>query len=328
MADECARPHRQTHGDDSAAAVHIPVLLHETVSDLDIGPGSTVVDGTLGGGGHTDAILEASAPNGRVLGLDADPDAIERVRRRFPTEIDTQRLTAVQANFSEIGKVARSLGINDVDAVLLDLGVSSFQLQEPDRGFSFQHTGPLDMRMDPNQKLTASVIVNEWPEEDLADILYRFGDERRSRRIARRLVANRPIEGTRKLADVVETAVGGRRGQRIHPATKTFQALRIAVNQELVALQDALPQCLLLLRPGGRLAVISFHSLEDRIVKRWMQTEAASFVPDPTHPMGGVSREPTLRILTRKPIVPAEVERVQNPRSRSAKLRIAEKIGS
>ena len=219
-------------------------------------------------------------------------------------------------------------GFVDVDAILLDLGVSSFQLEHGGRGFSFLQDGPLDMRMDPHQNLTAGVIVNEWSETDIADTLYYFGDERKSRRIARNIVANRPIRTTTELADVVQAALGGRRGQRIHPATRTFQALRIAVNRELEALEAVLPQCVALLKPGGRLSVISFHSLEDRIVKRWMQYEAADFVRDPAHPMGGVAKSPVLRLIVRKPISPSEAEVARNPRSRSARLRIAEKLAA
>lgn len=310
----------------AAESGHHPVLLRETMEGLNVQPGAVAIDGTLGGGGHTAAILQASAPDGVVLGLDADPAAVERVSRRFPEEIASGRLTVVHANFADVGTVARLRGITAVDAILLDLGVSSYQLDVSARGFSFQHEGPLDMRMDPNQNLTAAVIINKWPESDIADVLYEYGEERKSRRIARRIVAERPIYSTKELAEIVQSALGGRRGQRIHPATRTFQALRIAVNRELGSLEEFLPQALELLRPGGRLAVIAFHSLEDRIVKKWMQREAADFVPDPAHPKGGESRVPSLCVLTRKPIVPTQTERSENPRSRSAKLRVAEKI--
>jgi 16S rRNA (cytosine1402-N4)-methyltransferase len=186
--------------------------------------------------------------------------------------------------------------------------------------------GPLDMRFDPDRPTSAADLVNTLKEDELADLIFRYGEERRSRRIARYLVRERPITTTAQLAQIVERAVGGRRGERIHPATRTFQALRIAVNQELDQLEAALPQMLHLLRPGGRLAVISFHSLEDRLVKQWMQAEARDFVQDRHHPFGGVAHTPTLRLITPKPITPSAAEIARNPRSRSAKLRIAERL--
>jgi 16S rRNA (cytosine1402-N4)-methyltransferase len=310
---------------DPAGAQHLPVLPDEVMDGLAIRPGMRIIDATLGGGGHTAAMLRQSAPDGRVLGLDADPAAIRRVTERLAAEIEAQRLTVVQANFVEISAVAQAHTFSGVDAILLDLGLSTFQLETPDRGFSFLQYGPLDMRFDPEQLLSAAEIVNEWPEEELANILYRYGEEHRSRRIARHLVRNRPIVTTEALAEEVSKAVGGRRGQRIHPATKTFQALRIAVNDELAHLEETLPQCLALLRPGGRLAVISFHSLEDRIVKQWIQQEARTWVPDAAHPLGGYERTATLTPVTRKPITASAAELAENPRSRSAKLRIAER---
>ena len=231
----------------------------------------------------------------------------------------------VQANFVEIETIARQARFEQVDGILLDLGLSSFQLATSERGFSFAQSGPLDMRFDPQQSISAADIVNTWSEAELADTLYIYGEEHRSRRIARYLVRKRPIETTDELAETVSQAVGGRRGKRIHPATKTFQALRIAVNDELGHLETTLPQCLALLRPGGRFVVISFHSLEDRIVKRWMQQEARSYVPDAAHPLGGYDRTATLELVARKPITAGPAEQAANPRSRSAKLRIAER---
>lgn len=305
---------------------HIPVLLREVVDGLKLTPGATCIDGTLGGGGHTEEILRATAPDGRVLGLDADQDAIERVHERLHDAVESGRLVLVNANFAGMEKVASKQDFAQVEAILLDLGVSSFQLDEAERGFSFQQDGPLDMRMDMNQTLSAYVLVNQWPESDIADAIYQYGDERKSRRIAKAIVANRPIETTNELADVVSRAVGGRRGMRIHPATRTFQGIRIAVNRELDVLEETLPQCLRLLKPGGRLAVIAFHSLEDRIVKQWMRHEAADYIPDPTHPRGGVSKQATVKIVSKKPITPSKEEEGANPRSRSAKLRIVEKL--
>ena len=305
---------------------HISVLLDEVLTGLNLQPGATAIDCTVGGGGHTAHILAQTAPTGRVLGLDADPDAIARVSARFAEEIAAGRLVLVQSPFEQVAKVAQLHNFEQVDAILLDLGVSSFQLDIADRGFSLMQPGPLDMRFDPQQPTSAADIVNSWPERDLANVIYEYGEERHSRRIARFLVQNRPIVTTQQLAELVSRAVGGRRGERIHPATRTFQALRIAVNRELEQLAAVLPQALSLLRPRGRLAVISFHSLEDRIVKQWMQAEAADFVHDRLHPHGGIARTPTLRIVTPKPVVPSLSETERNPRSRSAKLRIAERI--
>jgi 16S rRNA (cytosine1402-N4)-methyltransferase len=240
--------------------------------------------------------------------------------------VEAGRLVIVQGNFGDIGALATAAGFTAVDGILLDLGVSSFQLETAARGFSFGQDGPLDMRFDPALGTSAADIVNSWSEQELADLIYRYGDERLSRRIARYLVQHRPYTTTMALAAAIERAVGGRRGQRIHPATRTFQALRIVVNQELEQLERALPQCLELLRVGGRLAVISFHSLEDRIVKQWMQQEARTFVHDPMLPHGGYERTAQLLIHTRKPLTATAAELEENPRSRSAKLRIAEKL--
>lgn len=314
-------------GDEpQAGPVHISVLLDEAVDGLALQPGDSAIDGTLGGGGHTARILECIAPQGRVLGLDADPAAIARVSARFPGEIAAGRLTLVQTPFGALAAAAQAAGFNQVSGILFDLGISSFQLASPERGFAWMMAGPLDMRFDPHQPTSAADIVNTWPERDLADLIFRYGEEHRSRRIARYLVTHRPVTNTERLAQLVEQAVGGRRGERIHPATRTFQALRIAVNQELAQLEQVLPQALALLRPGGRLAVISFHSLEDRIVKQWMQAEAVEFVHDRAHPFGGVARTPTLRVITGKPVTPSPAEIERNPRSRSAKLRIAERL--
>ncbi|RIK43140.1 MAG: 16S rRNA (cytosine(1402)-N(4))-methyltransferase [Chloroflexi bacterium] len=311
---------------DPAGASHTPVLLGEVLAALNIQPGMRVIDGTLGGGGHTEAMLEQVGPQGRVLGIDADPAAIRRVQQRLADAVASGQLTLTQGNFGEIGPLAREHGFTAVDAILLDLGVSSFQLETGERGFSFGLDGPLDMRFDPAHGYSAADIVNTWREEELADLLFRYGEERRSRRIARYLVQHRPFTTTGQLAEAIKRAVGGRRGSRTHPATQSFQALRIAVNNELEQIQAALPQALQLLRPGGRLAVISFHSLEDRIVKQWMQQEAATSLPDPASLSGHRPRTPTVTLLARKPITASAVEVQRNPRSRSAKLRVVEKL--
>ncbi|MEZ4729220.1 MAG: 16S rRNA (cytosine(1402)-N(4))-methyltransferase RsmH [Caldilineaceae bacterium] len=311
---------------DPPSAGHIPVMLTEILEGLQIRSGIRVIDGTLGGGGHTAAILAKIAPTGRLLGIDADPAAIRRVSLRFAPEIQTERMLVAQGPFGNLTQIASEHKFTSVDAILLDLGISSYQLETPERGFSFGHDGPLDMRFDPLQGASAADIVNCWPERELADLIYQYGEEKQSRRIARYLVQHRPFTTTNELATAVERAMGGRRGSRIHPATRTFQALRIAVNEELTQLEQVLPQCLNLLSSGGRLAVITFHSLEDRIVKQWMQKEASTYVRDETIPQGGYERRPNLTILTRKPMTATDAELTHNPRSRSAKLRIAERL--
>jgi len=317
---------RMPLAEDPSGARHIPVMLAEVLDGLQVQPGDWVIDCTLGGGGHTAAILERTAPDGRVLALDADPAAIQRARQRLPEANAAERLALVQSSFEQVEAVAAAHGFAPVDGILLDLGVSSFQLETPERGFSFALSGPLDMRFDPSELTSAADIVNGWDEHELADLIFRFGEEPQSRRIARYLVQRRPFRTTSELAEAVERAVGGRKGSRIHPATRTFQSLRIAVNRELEQLERVLPQCLHLLKREGRLAVISFHSLEDRIVKQWVQREARQYEPDPTRMEGGYARQPTLRAITRKPVEAGAAEVAQNPRSRSAKLRIAEKL--
>ncbi len=309
---------------------HRPVLADEALTGLNAQPGGCFIDGTVGGGGHTQLLLRRTssadgAGNGRVLGLDADPGAVERVRRRFPEEIETGRLRLVHTPFDQMTRVAGQQGFAAVDGILLDLGLSSYQLDTPARGFAFQHDGPLDMRFDPSAGESAAALLNGRRWEEIAEILYRYGEERQSRAIARAIVANRPVMTTAGLAEIVAKVVGRRGRQKIHPATRTFQALRIAVNDELGQLERALAQIPGLLRVGGRVAIIAFHSLEDRLVKRWMRDQARRFRPDPTLPSGGHEQAPVLSIYNRKPIVPAAAEIERNPRSRSAKLRIAEK---
>jgi 16S rRNA (cytosine1402-N4)-methyltransferase len=302
---------------------HVPVLYSAVLTHLALGPGDHVIDATGGGGGHALGLLEATAPDGRVLGLDRDPEAVTRVRQRLASQ--SQRVTIVQGSFRELTAVARKHRFPPAGGALLDLGVSSYQLASPDRGFSFVKDGPLDMRLDPTQDSTAADYVNHLPTEELANLLYTFGDEKQSRRIARAIVAARPLQTTGELAQVIAQAVGGRRG-RIHPATKSFQALRIAVNDELAALEEALPQAIELLRPGGRLAVISFHSLEDRTVKRFFRLESRDCICPPEQPVCTCQHRSALRIVTRRPVRPTEAEIAENPRARSARLRVAEKL--
>ncbi|MDQ6907125.1 MAG: 16S rRNA (cytosine(1402)-N(4))-methyltransferase RsmH [Chloroflexota bacterium] len=293
-------------------------------------PGTTMIDGTFGGGGHTRALLDASAPDGRVLALDADPEAIARGRVMQAEFGD--RLMLRHANFARMTEAAAAVGWEPgtLATILLDLGLSSFQLATAERGFSFMHNGPLDMRFDTTGGLSAAEIVNTWDETAMADLFWAYGEEPASRRVARVIVqrrADRPFATTLQLADAVVGAKGGRRG-RIHPATQVFQALRIVVNDEVGVLEQALIAARDLLRPGGRLAVISFHSLEDRAVKLFFRHEASATEPDMlprSVPVQPVARTPILRILTPRPVVPDAEEIAANPRARSAKLRVAEK---
>ncbi len=292
---------------------------------LAVREGGLYIDGTVGGGGHAEAILTRSAPGGKLLGLDRDPAAIAWARRRLAPFGERVRLR--HASYVQMGEIAAEEGFVGVDGILLDLGYSSLQIDEAARGFAFRLEGPLDMRFDPTSDgPTAADLVNTLPMEALADLIHRYGEERRSRAIARAIVAARPIRTTTQLAEVIAAAVP-RRG-RLHPATRTFQALRIAVNRELEGLEAVLPVALELLRPGGRLAIITFHSLEDRIVKRTFRRWAGRCECPPEVPLCPCEAEAQVRLITRKPIVPSAEEVSVNPRSRSAKLRVVEKPGA
>ncbi len=317
----------------SSGEPHIPVLLEAVLEGLRVQAGGSYIDGTVGAGGHSLAILE-SAPGIHLLGIDTDPTALELASERLAPYVDSGQVRLVRANFDEMAEVARREGFTGVDGVLLDLGVSSMQLDRPERGFSFRAEGPLDMRLDPQGPVTAADLVNSLPEDELADVIYQYGEEPASRRIARRIVEQRaagPIRTTGQLASIVSQAVGGRVAGRtrnpIHPATKTFQALRIAVNRELEVLETALPAAVNLLKPGGRLAVISFHSLEDRAVKRFIRQEQKGCICPPELPVCMCGRNPTLHAVNSKPIEATPEEARRNPRSRSAKLRVAERVG-
>jgi 16S rRNA (cytosine1402-N4)-methyltransferase len=307
--------------------MHESVLMEETLFWLRVRDGGRYVDGTVGGGGHTAAIVERAGPQGRVLGLDQDPQALERAQARL-ADFSKDRWTLVRGNFSDMAAMARHHGMEQVDGILLDLGVSSDQLAMAQRGFSFMRDGPLDMRMDPDAPVSAATLVASLSEEELAGLLRAYGEERRARRVAGAIMrerAVRPIETTEHLASVAARAVGGRKG-RIHPATRTFQALRMAVNRELECLKAVLSDGLELLGPGGRMVVISFHSLEDREVKRCFRAHAGR---QRALQAGGAEwegLEPRVRVLTRKPVEASERERAGNARSRSAKLRAAERI--
>jgi 16S rRNA (cytosine1402-N4)-methyltransferase len=289
-------------------ALHTPVLLGEVVEGLNIRPGGIYLDATMGAGGHAIEIARRLG-HGRLIGLDRDPQALESARERLKDF--EEKVTLVQANFSQIADVQRDLKLPLFQGVVADLGVSSMQLDRAERGFAIRQPGPLDMRMNPEDELTAQDIVNTWPERELANLLYEKGEERDSRRIARRIVHARPIRDTGHLATVVAGARMNRGRQRLHPATKTFLALRIAVNREEEELGQFLTRTPATLDFGGRLVVLSYHSLEDRAVKRAFQQEA---------------RDGQLRILTRKPVQTGEEETRANPRARSAKLRIAKRV--
>lgn len=293
---------------------HAPVLLAEVLAGLAPRPGGRYIDGTLGGGGHAAAVLEAAGPDARLLGIDADPAALAAAGARLAPF--GERAALAHGNFRDLAQIARAAGLAPADGLLLDLGVSSHQLDTAERGFSFLADAPLDMRLDPTSGRTAAELVNQTPEGELADLIYRYGEERASRRIARAIAearARRPVATTGALAELIARALG-RRG-KIHPATRTFQALRIAVNQEIASLEAALPQAVELLAPGGRLAVIAFHSLEDRVVKQFFRAESGA----------AGAGQARLRIITKKPIEAGAEEVRANPRSRSAKLRIAER---
>jgi len=290
-------------------------------------PGGTYIDGTFGGGGHSSLLLQRVNGDARLYAIDADPDAVTRAEALASSPLGGS-VVPVHANFRELDEIARRHGINAVDGILLDLGLSSFQLGQAERGFAFRFEGPLDMRFDPTTGQSAADLVNTLDAEDLARILWRYGEESRSRQIARAIVAQResqPIETTTDLASIVEKAVGGRRGKAIHPATKTFQALRIAVNEELSALETVLHAAIGLLRSGGRLVVISFHSLEDRIVKQTFALESQGCICPPDQPVCTCDHSPRLRRVG-KPVKPTQAEIEANPRSRSAIMRVAERV--
>jgi len=315
---------------------HLPVLYKEIIHALQPTPGGRYVDGTLGAGGHARGILEACAPDGQLLGLDLDPQALAIARKTLaPYE---HRTHLAQASYTTLTAQLQQLGWDEVDGMVLDLGASSMQFDTAERGFSFMQDAPLDMRFGPHALQTAADIVNTFDERELADLIYEYGEERDSRKIARAIVNKRPLHTTRELVAVIE-AVSPRRGsfgklRSLHPATRTFQALRIAVNDELSSIKEVLPKAVASLkcRPergegsGGRLAVISFHSLEDRIVKEFFREQGKDLVNPPYEQLYEVERKAIIKEVNRKPITPSDEETKTNSRARSAKLRIAEKI--
>jgi 16S rRNA (cytosine1402-N4)-methyltransferase len=303
-------------------SLHQSVLYKEIIHALQPRSGGRYVDGTLGAGGHARGILEVCAPDGQLLGLDIDPQALALARKTLaPYE---QRIHLAQASYTSLSTQLTQLGWDTVDGIVLDLGASSMQFDTPERGFSFQYDAPLDMRFGPSAPQTAADLVNKLSERELADLIYEYGEERDSRKIARAIVRARPLQTTRELVAVIE-AISPRRGDRIHPATRTFQALRIAVNEELASIEEVLPQAVTALNIGGRVAVISFHSLEDRIVKDFFREQSKDLINPPYERIYEVERKATLKEVNRKPITPSDEEIKNNPRARSAKLRIAEK---
>jgi 16S rRNA (cytosine1402-N4)-methyltransferase len=311
---------------------HLPVLVEEVMSMLAPAPGSLQIDATLGGGGHTERILEATDPDGRLLGLDADGAAIARVAGRLRPRFG-DRLVLRQANFRELGEVAPPAGFGAVDGLLFDLGLSSFQLADAERGFGFRTGGPLDMRFDPTRGVPAAELLATLDVAELTALFRRYGEEPQAPRIARAIIAARataPVTTAEELAALVERVAPGnpRVRRRIHPATRVFQALRIAVNEELDALQAGLAAAVDLLRPGGRLVVLSYHSLEDRIVKRFIAAERRGCVCPPELPVCVCGKNPRLRLLTKPSLVPSPEEIAANPRARSARLRAAERLAA
>ncbi len=303
--------------------IHKPVLLSEAIEALQAQPGKRYVDCTLGSGGHAAAILAKIMPDGQLLGIDADPKAIELAENSLAKH--TESTILINANFANLEIICRESNFLPVDGILFDLGISSTQLEVSERGFSFQNDGPLDMRFSPAQELTAADIINTMREDKLSQIIKDYGEESHSKRIARHIIKSRPINSTLQLVTVVEKAIGSRRG-KIHPATKTFMALRILVNHEMENLAAALKQSIVCLKNQGRLVVISYHSLEDRIVKQFMQRESKGCLCPPDIPVCQCGHTPSLKIISNKVITPSLTEIKSNPRSRSAKLRVAERL--
>jgi len=311
---------------------HLPVLVEEVLAMLAPAHGSLHIDATLGGGGHAERILEAANPDGRLLGLDADPAAIRRVGERLAIRYG-DRLVLRQANFRELAATARDAGFGLVDGCLFDLGLSSFQLADRERGFGIRTGGPLDMRFDPTRGVPASELLASLDADELTALFRRYGEEPKSPRIARAIVDARrvgPVETAEELAALIERVAppNPRLRRRIHPATRVFQALRIAVNEELDALEAGLAAAIDLLRPGGRLVVLSYHSLEDRIVKRFFQAERRGCVCPAEVPICVCGRQPRLRLVSSRSVTPSATEIAVNPRARSARLRAAERLAA
>ncbi len=308
---------------------HKPVLLTEVLEYLNLQPGCVVADCTAGGGGHSEAIIKEILPGGRLIALDQDNDAVEAVKERLKT-FGADTISVVQANFINLKAVLQELGIKKIDGVLYDLGVSSYQLDAPERGFSYKNDAPLDMRMNKEAPLSAYDLISQASQEELSRIIYSYGEERWAKRIAAFIVQEREkeaIETTQRLVEIIKMAIPkGARQDGPHPAKRTFQALRIAVNRELEILEEALEQGIEVLNPGGRIVVISFHSLEDRIAKEVFQRKAKGCTCPKELPVCVCNNKPVVKIMKRKPILPGAEELENNPRSRSAKMRAAQKL--
>ncbi len=309
--------------EDTDPAQHTPVLLEEVIAALRPDRGDHFIDGTLGAGGHAWALLNTAPENAELLGIDRDPAALALAKERL-NEFQG-RVHLRQGSYHRMDRLAAGLGWDQVDGILLDLGLSSMQLDDPERGFAFRLEGPLDMRFGPGVEQSAEDLVNNLREEELAQLIVEYGEDRQARRIARAIVEARPLHSTTELAGVISRAVG-RAGGRIHPATRTFQALRIAVNQELEVLENGLETAIDLLRPGGRMAVIAFHSLEDRIVKNYFRRESQDCICPPEQPICTCDHQARLRLIGPKPIMADEAEIERNRRARSARLRVAERL--
>ncbi len=304
----------------SPKGYHLPVLPNEVIEMMEAGSGKFIIDGTLGGGGHSELLLKTGA---KVLGVDRDPEALAHAGERLSAF--GSQFSIFQANFSEIPSYEGIAAGELADGLLLDLGVSSRQLDSAERGFSFMREGPLDMRMGPNATMTAAELVNTWPEAEITRILFSYGEEPRSRRIASAIVTQRdkkPFETTLELAACIENAVG--RNSKIHPATRSFQAIRMAINEELESLASILENSAKVLKPGGRLLIITFHSLEDRMVKRFLRHHSQPYIDDPTWPAPRPNPDYKFRLISKKAIAPSQTEISSNPRARSAKLRVAQ----
>lgn len=309
--------------DQNTPSPHIPVLYHEIINALAPYSGGLYIDGTLGAGGHAMGILAASDPDGKLLGIDLDPQALVIANRHLSVFKD--RVFVRQGTYVDMASFVKEIGWLFVDGIILDLGVSSIQLDTKERGFSFLYDAPLDMRFGDQTSFNAADLVNSLAENDLANIIWKYGEEKYSRKIARMICQNRPINTTFELANLVKKAYGNQYSQ-IHPATRTFQAIRIAVNQEMQAIESVVPQAIRLLKPGGKLAIISFHSLEDRIVKSIFRTESKDCICPPNQPLCTCNHIKSIKEVNRKPIEASPEEITNNPRARSAKLRIAEKL--
>ena len=302
---------------------HISVLYHEVMQYLQPHPGGRYVDATLGAGGHASAILELSAPDGLLIGIDQDQQALGIAHQRLKGF--DHRVILHNSSYAQLAQILASVGWNKIDGIIFDLGISSMQLETPDRGFSFLKDGPLDMRFNPQQGISAAELINQVKEEELAKILREFGEEPQARQIAAAIYRARPLQSTKHLAEVVLSVQHGRRGH-LHPATRTFQALRMAVNQELPTLQSGLEQGMQYLAHKGRMVVIAFHSLEDRLVKQFMRQESRDCICPPEQPVCTCGHHASLKVLTKHAIKPSANELLSNPRAHSARLRATEKI--